>query len=66
MPGPSELLLILIIVVVVFGAKRIPEIMAGVGKGIKDFKRAVETDEPETSPKQAASANPSENKTRTK
>lgn len=64
MPGFSELVLILVIVLVVFGARRIPEIMGGVGKGIKDFKRAVETDEPESSPKQAASVNPSENKAR--
>ncbi len=54
--GMPELLLILLIVVMVFGAKRIPEIMSGFGKGIKSFKKAMETDEtppPETS---AASA----------
>jgi sec-independent protein translocase protein TatA len=41
-PGPSELILILLIVVMVFGAKRIPEIMSGLGKGIKTFKKAME------------------------
>ena len=41
-----ELILILLIVVVVFGAKRIPEIMGGVGKGIKSFKQAVDGEEP--------------------
>ncbi len=49
-PGPTELLLILLIVIVVFGAKRIPEIMGGLGKGIRTFKKAMETDEPEESP----------------
>jgi sec-independent protein translocase protein TatA len=50
MPGPSELLLILLIVVVVFGAKRIPEIMGGLGKGIRSFKKSMEEDEPSAAP----------------
>ncbi len=45
-PGPWELIIILIIVVMIFGAKRIPEIMGGVGKGIKTFKKSMESDEP--------------------
>lgn len=49
-PGPSELILILLIVVVVFGAKRIPEIMGGLGKGIRTFKKAMEEDEPLSAP----------------
>jgi sec-independent protein translocase protein TatA len=55
-PGPQELLLILLIVIVVFGAKRIPEIMGGIGKGIRTFKKAMDTDEPEppASPPQPA------------
>jgi sec-independent protein translocase protein TatA len=49
-PGPTELILILLIVVLIFGAKRIPEIMGGLGKGIKSFKKAMDTeDTPETS-----------------
>jgi len=45
MPGPWELILILLIVVMVFGAKRIPEIMGGLGKGIRSFKRSMEMDD---------------------
>lgn len=45
MLGMQELILILLIVVVVFGAKRIPEIMGGLGEGIKSFKKALETDD---------------------
>ena len=41
-PGPTELILILLIVVMLFGAKKIPEIMSGLGKGIKTFKKAME------------------------
>jgi sec-independent protein translocase protein TatA len=52
MPGPWELILILLIVVMVFGAKRIPEIMGGLGKGIRSFKKSMDYDEP---------AQPSEN-----
>jgi sec-independent protein translocase protein TatA len=48
-PGPTELILILLIVIMVFGAKKIPEIMGGLGKGIKSFKKAMEGEEnPET------------------
>jgi sec-independent protein translocase protein TatA len=48
--GMPELLLILLIVVVIFGAKRIPEIMGGVGKGIKTFKRSLEEETPQPPP----------------
>lgn len=40
--GVQELVVILLIVVMLFGAKRIPEIMSGLGKGIKSFKQAVD------------------------
>jgi sec-independent protein translocase protein TatA len=50
-PGPTELILILLIVVMVFGPKKIPEIMSGLGKGIKTFKNAMEGgDDSETHP----------------
>ncbi len=45
MPGPWELIIILLIVVVIFGGKKIPEIMGGVGKGIRIFKKSLETEE---------------------
>jgi len=38
MPGGQELLIILAIVVLLFGAKKIPELAKGLGKGIKNFK----------------------------
>ena len=43
--GMPELLLILIIVLVLFGGKRIPEIMGGLGKGIKSFKKSMEAED---------------------
>lgn len=40
MPGGFELIIIFLVVLLVFGAKRIPEIARGVGKGIREFKDA--------------------------
>ncbi len=47
--GHWELLIILIIVLIIFGAGKLPEIGAGIGKGIRNFKKAtseVEKEEP--------------------
>lgn len=38
--GPFELVLIFLAILLIFGAKRIPEIARGLGKGIKEFKSA--------------------------
>jgi len=49
--GMSELLVILVIVLVIFGAGKLPEIGAGLGKAIRNFKKATtgELDENEKS-----------------
>ena len=38
--GTIEILIILFIVLLLFGAKRLPELAKGLGKGIKEFKKA--------------------------
>ncbi len=38
--GTQEILLILLLVLILFGAKKIPEIMRGLGQGIREFKHA--------------------------
>lgn len=38
--GTGEIILIFLVVLLVFGAKRIPEIAQGLGKGIREFKKA--------------------------
>ena len=38
--GPGEIILILILVLVMFGGKKIPELMRGLGQGIKEFNKA--------------------------
>ncbi|MEA3499003.1 MAG: twin-arginine translocase TatA/TatE family subunit [Campylobacterota bacterium] len=46
MPSGIELFIIIAVVVLLFGGKKIPELMKGLGKGIKDFKGAIKEDEP--------------------
>ncbi len=40
MPGGMELVLIVLVVLIFFGAKKIPELAKGLGKGIREFKDA--------------------------
>lgn len=42
--GFQEIIVIILILVLLFGAKRIPELMRGVGRGVKEFKDAVNSD----------------------
>ena len=49
--GFTEILLILLIVILIFGTSRIPELGRGLGEGIKNFKKSLEGDEePEKKP----------------
>ena len=41
MPGPLEVVVILVVVLLLFGAKRLPEIGKALGDGIREFKRAM-------------------------
>ena len=41
LPGGSELILILLVVLLLFGGKKIPELMRGLGKGVKSFKEGM-------------------------
>jgi sec-independent protein translocase protein TatA len=50
--GLPELLVILVLIVVIFGARRLPEVGAGLGKAIKNFKAGVSgKDEIDVTPK---------------
>lgn len=42
--APNHILLVLLIVLLLFGGKKIPELMRGIGKGMRDFKEAKDTD----------------------
>jgi len=39
-PSPHELLIILFVILLIFGGKKLPELAKGLGKGIKEFKNA--------------------------
>ncbi len=44
-PGGFEWILIILVVVLLFGGKKIPELMRGLGEGMKEFKKAREGDD---------------------
>ena len=50
--GTTELIVVLVIVVVMFGAKRLPELGRGIGEGLKNFKKSMSAkDEIDVTPK---------------
>ncbi|MBD3824972.1 MAG: twin-arginine translocase TatA/TatE family subunit [Epsilonproteobacteria bacterium] len=51
MPSGTELLLIFGIIVLLFGAKKIPDLAKGIGQGIKNFKKEMKDEEPQTTVK---------------
>ena len=59
--GTQELIIIFMIVMVLFGASRLPEIGSGIGKAIKNFKKATsEPDEIDVTPKKPSESEDSD------
>ncbi len=56
--GPTELLLILLIVVIIFGARRLPELGKGLGEGIRNFKKGFGGKEPDDKSSDSGKQNP--------
>ena len=56
-PGAFEIILIVIIVLLLFGGRKIPELMRGLGQGMKEFKKATSDDD---TPGSANESKPSE------
>ncbi len=55
-PGPTEIIIILLVILLLFGGRKIPELMRGLGKGMKEFKKAqkdMDDDEDNVSEKKA-------------
>lgn len=53
--GTTEIIIILILVLLLFGGKKIPELMKGVGKGVKSFKdgvNGIENEKKDETPKE--------------
>ena len=47
-PGPFEIILIVVILLLLFGGRKIPELMRGLGQGMKEFKKATKEDDNQT------------------
>jgi sec-independent protein translocase protein TatA len=47
MIGPWQIVLIVLVVLLLFGGKKIPELMRGLGKGVREFKDGINPDENE-------------------
>ena len=55
--GMPELIIILIIILIIFGAGKLPEIGSGIGKGIRNFKKATHESQEEINPPKEDSEN---------
>ena len=55
--GPTQLILVVVLFLILFGAKKIPELMRGTGRGIKEFKDAMNKDYSDEDEKNKNSAN---------
>ena len=67
--GTTELIIIMFIILLIFGAKKLPELAQGLGKGIREFKRAsneiqdeLKMDETSGSPKKKIDSSEKESK----
>ncbi len=56
-PGGLEWILIILVVVLLFGGKKIPELMRGLGEGMKEFKKAREDNDKKEDDKKASTNN---------
>ncbi len=43
-PGPVEIIIIVLVILLLFGGRKIPELMRGLGRGMKEFKNAQRDD----------------------
>ncbi len=55
MPGIQELLVILLIVIVIFGASKLPQLGKGLGEGIRNFKKGLKSSDDNDEPKKLES-----------
>ncbi len=49
--GPTEIIIIFVIIILLFGGRKIPELMKGIGKGINEFKKGAKDEEQDSSKK---------------
>lgn len=51
MIGPWQIVLIIAVILLLFGGKKIPELMKGIGKGAREFKKGISGEDEEEEPK---------------
>ena len=56
--GPTELILIILIIVIIFGARKLPELGKSLGEGIKNFRKSITSGEKENESPQEKSEPP--------
>jgi sec-independent protein translocase protein TatA len=61
--GTWELVLIILVIVLIFGGKKIPELMKGVGKGVKSFKEGMNEIDDQVNQADASKAAPKSDET---
>ena len=62
--SPMHILLLLLIILILFGGKKIPEVMRGLGQGVKEFKEGMKNEEhPQPQPQAQAPVNPAPTQT---
>jgi len=49
--GPTEIIIIVLLVVLLFGGRKIPELMKGLGQGMKEFRKATKEDDSKSNDK---------------
>ncbi|WP_461630914.1 twin-arginine translocase TatA/TatE family subunit [Labilibaculum euxinus] len=57
MVGPWQIIIIVFVIVLLFGGKKIPELMKGLGQGMKEFKKATDMDDDKDKSKDKESKN---------
>ncbi|MDR1486881.1 MAG: twin-arginine translocase TatA/TatE family subunit [Deltaproteobacteria bacterium] len=60
MVGYKELLIILLVVLIIFGGKRLPELGRGLGRGLSNFRKAMSGQEEKTEEKETKATTPPE------
>jgi sec-independent protein translocase protein TatA len=47
MPKGPELIVLIVLIIIIFGARKLPELGKGIGEGIRNFKKSIKSDESE-------------------
>ncbi len=66
MIGTTEIILIVVVALLLFGGKKLPELMKGMGQGVRSFKQGLSEDEPKEEAKKDVTDQPADKSNETK